>query len=217
MRKFTVVFILMICVICSVGCTKDIYTDRISELRQDIYTGNVDGATITAYYGFKETPYAADGNVAEKIYGYTFYLSVIPDEVKRSFAISDGDKKYKADFSLDEITGEYKAFVESQKHFKKSFTVDYICGSEIKNVTLNSIVPENCIAYSDAMRSLTEKQRALFDLYTVDGEFCAEIYMRVFVKNDTPYWYVALVRSDKTKALLIDGSSGELLAVKDIM
>ena len=41
--------------------------------------------------------------------------------------------------------------------------------------------------------------------------------MRIFVKNDSPYWYVGIASGNgKLKALLIDGASGELLAAREI-
>ncbi|MBO4251134.1 MAG: hypothetical protein J5911_00550 [Clostridia bacterium] len=217
MRKFIVLFLLTVCVACSAGCKKDLYAGNISELRQDIYAGNAQNATITAYYGFRETPFKSDGVVSDKIYGFTFKLDVIPDEIKRSVEFSDENKTYRADFALDDITSEYKAFIEVNKHFDKGFTVDLICGANAEKVTLLSIVPNNSIDHLAALRALSEKQRALFDAYTVDGKFQAEIYMRIFVKDDRPYWYIAITPAEnKLKAMLIDGSTGELLAIKDI-
>ena len=41
--------------------------------------------------------------------------------------------------------------------------------------------------------------------------------MRIFVKDLKPYWYIAIANSEnKLKAMLIEGFSGELLAVKDV-
>ena len=48
------------------------------------------------------------------------------------------------------------------------------------------------------------------------GNFNAEIALRVLVKDNHPYWYVGLSNTSGTKALLLDGFSGEVLAVKDI-
>lgn len=199
------------------GCRENnIYIEKISDLRQDIYTGNADDLTITAHYGFKESPFIADGKASDKVYGYTFTLHIIPDEIKRSVEFSDENKKYSAVFELDDLTSEYKAFIETQKHFHRQFTITLICGTDIQEVMLTSLVPDNCIEYQKALGILTEKQKPLFDAYTIGGEFNAEIYMRIFVKDLKPYWYVAIASNDKLKAMLIDGFNGELLAVKDI-
>ena len=218
MRKFIVISMILSCILFTAGCKQnDIYTNKISELRQDTYTGSAEDLTLTANYGFKESPFIADGKVSDIVYGYTFKLHIIPDEIKRSIEFSDENKNYSAVFELDDLTGEYKAFIEIQKHFGKRFTASLVCGTEVKNVVLTSIVPENCIEYKKALAILTEKQKPLFDAYTVDGEFNAEIYMRIFVKDLKPYWYIAISSGEnKLKAMLIDGFTGELLAVKDI-
>lgn len=200
------------------GCKENnIYIEKISDLRQDIYTGGADDLTLTANYGFKESPFIADGKVSDIVYGYTFKLHIIPDEIKRSIEFSDENKEYSAVFELDDLTREYKAFIEIQKHFDKQFTAHIISGTDVKEVVLTSIVPENCIDYKKALEIVTEKQKPLFDAYTIDGKFNAEIYMRIFVKDLKPYWYIAITPSEnKLKAMLIDGFNGEPLAVKDI-
>ena len=54
-----------------------------------------------------------------------------------------------------------------------------------------------------------------FDL--VNGAFGAEITLRVFVNNEKPYWYVGLVRGEhKVVALLIDGVTGDVLAIREL-
>lgn len=218
MRKFIVITIILSCLIFTSGCKENnIYIDKISELRQDVYTGSSDELNITANYGFKENPFIINGKVSELIYGYTFKLHVIPDEIKRCVEFSDGDKTYSAVFELDDITSEYKAFIETKTHFEKQFTIRLISGTDVKNVALTSVLPENTIVYKKALEILTEKQRPLFDAYTVNGEFNAEIFMRIFVKDLKPYWYIAIANSEnKLKAMLIEGFSGELLAVKDV-
>lgn len=218
MRKIIGIIFLIVCLTPTFGCKKaDAYSDSISELKQDIYTGNSEEYPLTADYGFKESPYTLDGVVSTPIYGYTFKLHIIPDEAERILEFYDDEKKYSAAFGLDELTGEYKAFIEIQKHFEKQFSVNLICGAEIKSVLLTSNLPDGTISYKKALALLTENQRRFFDAYTVDGKFNAEIYMRIFVKDLKPYWYVAVSSGEnKLKAMLIDGLNGELLAIKDV-
>ena len=41
--------------------------------------------------------------------------------------------------------------------------------------------------------------------------------MRIIVKKEKPYWYIGLINQDgTTKALLVDGFSGEVLAIRKI-
>ena len=50
-----------------------------------------------------------------------------------------------------------------------------------------------------------------------DGNFNAELYMRVIVKDQLPYWYVGFASgNEQLKALLVDGINGEVLAIREI-
>ena len=78
-------------------------------------------------------------------------------------------------------------------------------------------MPENAISYKKALESFESKQPALIQNYTVNGTFIGEIAMRIIVKDGAPYWYLGLIDSNgKTKALLIDGTNGNILAIKDV-
>ena len=218
MKKF-VVYLLTLCfLIAFSGCKEaNAYLAYISDLKQDVYVGTINDVTVTAYYGFREEPFINDGKAGEKVYGYTFKLDVIPDDIRRSLTLEINGDTLSAVFTPDEVTSEYKAFIEIKNHFEREFAVTYICGSEKTPVTLISLVPENCISYERALDLLTEKQQPLLSAYLSDNGFNAEIYMRIFIKNDSSYWYVGIASGNgKLKALLIDGISGELLAVREI-
>ena len=218
MKKIIISFLVLCFFIAFSGCKKEnAYLAYISYLKQDVYAGAANDITVTAYYGFREEPFINDGKVGEKVYGYTFKLDIIPDDVRRAVELKTDDETYSAVFTPDEVTSEYKAFIEIKNHFEKEFTVTYICGSEKTPVTLCSVLPENCISYERALDLLTEKQSSLLSAYKSDNGFNAEIYVRIFIKNDSPYWYVGIASGNgKLKALLIDGVSGELLAVREI-
>ena len=69
------------------------------------------------------------------------------------------------------------------------------------------------------MEILSSEQGALIETYkNENGEFSGEISERIIVKNEKPYWYVGLLNGKGgTKALLIDGLNGEILAVREII
>lgn len=217
MRKFAIIFTVFTIVLS--GCGKiNPYIAHVSELRQEIYQGTAEEINITATYGFCESPYINDGKTGNVIYGLTFVMHAFPDEVRRVLNFRKGDREYSAAFILDEITSEYKATVEIKADMGKEFSATLNTGDSTVPVLFKSIVPAKCISYDDALQVLEEKQSALLNSYIKDGVFQAEIYMRVFVKDDKPYWYIGIAAgNDRLKALLIDGVSGNLLAVRDII
>ncbi len=217
MRK--IIVLLLILIGTSAGCKKaDPYLNYVSELRQEIYKGYAENTEITAVYGFCETPYLNDGKTGNLIYGLTFKLHIVPDETKRVIKFTSGDREYSAPFGLDDITSEYKATVEIKADMGKEFAAALILGDATVPVVFKSIVPDNCITYETALKTLEDKQSTLLNSYIKDGTFAAEIYMRIFVKDGAPYWYIGIAAgNDRLKALLIDGVSGDLLAVRDII
>ena len=217
MRKIIVLLLILTCTFA--GCKKtDPYLNYVSELRQEIYKGYAENIEITAAYGFCETPYLNDGKTGNLVYGLTFKLHIVPDETKRVIKFTKGDREYAAPFSLDEITSEYRATVEIKADMGKEFAAALILGDTTVPVVFKSIVPDNCITYETALTTLKNKQSTLLNSYIKDGTFSAEIYMRIFVKDGAPYWYIGIAAgNDRLKALLIDGISGELLAVRDII
>ena len=218
MRKFllsllTLCFFLSLC-----GCEKqNPYLAYVSDLRQNVYAGTVNEIPVTAYYGFREEPFTPDGKTGEKVYGYTFKLSVVPSDVYRTLELNVGGEVLSSAFAADAVTGEYKTFIETETYFEKELTVTVISGSDKTPVTLYSILPENCMSYKRTLDVLSEKQQPLLNAYRDSDGFNAELYMRIFIKNDAPYWYVGIVdKSGKIKALVINGITGELLAVREI-
>ena len=219
-KKFTfffcLLFITLFPFIC--GCeNKSPLLDSVSLLRQDIYCGEFGDKVLNASFGFREYPFCDDGKAGEKVYYYDFKLSIIPDEVKRTVELTLNGKDYSADFKLDPVSSEYKAEIETDNIRLSEFTVNVKSGSENCLVTLRSLIPENCISYEKAITCLEKDQKSLISAFSSDGKFNAEIYLKIFVKNQKPYWYVALLQGNgKLKALLLDGLSGETLAIRDI-
>lgn len=219
MKKFALLFLILCCPVVFSGCEKESpYLAYLSDLKQNVYTCKAGDVTVTAYYGFREEPFINDGKVGETVFGYTFKLNIIPDDIRRTIELETKDENYSAVFTVDDVTSEYKAFIETKNYFAKEFNAVLVCGSEKTPITMTSILPDNCITYENALDLLFEKQRSLLSVYSNENGFNAEMYMRVFIKNDSPYWYVGVASGNgKLKAFLIDGVSGELLAVREIM
>ena len=218
MRKIITLITIIFFAFTAFGCEKpNPYLQNVSELRQDIYVCDDENYPVTAYYGFRENPFVNDGKCGDRIYGYTFIMHVLADEVQRTVEFDNGNTKLSAQFKYDEVSGEYKAFIETNTHFEKSFSINLLCGATTIPLLLSSAVPSTCLTHENALNILCQNQKTLLDAYSLNGTLNAEIYMRVFVKNDKPYWYVGIASgNDKLKAFLMDGSSGELLAIRDI-
>lgn len=205
---------------CERGCKKDAgLTPYISELRSDIYVGTCEDYEIKAYYGYREEPYIADGNVDEKIYNLTFIIKDKgADSVSRQIRFEYEQKVYNETFKYSPITETPTACFEIENFALKEFEVKISSGSIITTVTFKSILPENTLSVESALSQFCLRQPELKNGYTdKDGNFTAEIYARILIKEQKPYWYLGFVSKEKKlKALLIDGFTGEVLAIRDI-
>ena len=116
------------------------------------------------------------------------------------------------------VTHALTAAIEVDNFTEKEFSVNVISSGKTETVKLKSILPDDTLTSSAALKSLTENQAELIDNFTdPDGNLKAELYMRVLVKDQKPFWYVGIASgNDQLKALLVDGVTGEVLAIREI-
>ena len=140
-----------------------------------------------------------------------FYLA-ISDMMKKQLISTESKILFVNDGSRD------KTWDLVENFSKKEFSVSILSGSAPEVITLKSIVPKNTIDYKKALDFLYKDQQNLIKAFCDEsGAFNAEIYARIVVKNDKPFWYVGIASGNgNLKALLIDGFSGETLAIREI-
>ena len=198
------------------GCEKEEpLLDYVTELRENIYEGELDGYHLKACYGFKKTK---SGNGAEnKKYALTFTLTGdVSVAVEYSLLFNYGGVKYEDVFKYD-ISGERlyaEFFIENLT--AKEFNAVLGYSSEKREINMCSTLPDNTKNYKEILTSLKEKQTAFIDGLYEDGVFRAEIILRVTVKNDKAYYYVGIVKDGYLKAFLMDGATAEVLAIREI-
>lgn len=225
-RRFVIVIhliaILALWAICVLsGCKKDAgLTPHVSQLRSRLYSAECDDITVQAAYGFREQPFINDGKVGNIVHSLTFRITDAPsDAAERIIIIKHNNVEYKATFKLNALSNSLTASINIEEFDKRTFDGVIIQGSSARTVTFESIVPNNTMDYSRALSYFEKNQPALKQSFTdAEGNFCAEIYARIIVKDGKGYWYLGFADGgDRLKALLIDGENGEVLAVRDVL
>ena len=202
-------FILLFCfVLPNVGCKNELdLSVYVTELRYDVFSGENQTYTIKGGLGFNQK----NQNVL------TLRLVGKYDQnVSYNAQIEFNGEKYTQTFKYNPISSNLTVSFDIPEFNLKQFNVAIITGGESSEITLNSIVPQNTMDYKTALKYLHTNQPDLINSYfDQDGNFTASIIARVIVKNDHPYWYVGL-KKDNLKALLVDGITGEILAVREV-
>ena len=222
MKKLPLIFAVIFSVILTFcGCKEQNSLDKyVSELRSDYFISQNSQFNLKGGYGFIEAHRENDGEVDKKIHLLSLRLLGVEDQnVTYHASLDYQDKEYKATFKLNPVTHAMTAVMEIENFTLKEFTVKITSASDSHEITMRSALPDRTIDYHTALKILNEKQSELIKSYfDQNGNFLAEICARVIVKDQKPYWYIGLSdKSGNLKALLIDGLSGEVLAVREVL
>lgn len=204
----TFTFALFLC-----GCVKtQTLTSFVTELQSDVLEGKSENFNLKAAYGFN-----LENN--ERVYMLTVKLiGKESDNAAYTLSFSHGGVTHKSTFSLNPVTDSLTAKIELPNFTDNELIVNVSAASHTESVTLKSVKPDGTAEHAYALDSLLLSQPALIDNYRdANGNFVGEIHQRLIVKNGKAYWYVGLVNSsDDVKALLVDGATLEVLAIRDI-
>ncbi len=219
MKKFAFILSFLFCLSFLFGCNgKPTLIENLSELRTDVFYGESENYKLKASYGFKESPFINDGKVGKTEYALEFRLLEKTDDASYSISFPLNGSMVSANFSPNPVSHVLCARVQTEGFKEKEFSVTISCGGNQETIVLKSLLPQNTITFDKALSSLYNGQKDFIDtLYDQNGNFNAEIYLRVLVKDQKPYWYVGLARGNNDlKALLIDGLDGKILAIREI-
>ncbi len=202
------------------GCVKTnpLY-DCVSELRLNLYQGSCEEFTLKAGYGYKEQPYDNDGAICQKVYQLNFRLmDKEMDNVTYKLTLKYDGQTYTGDFALDPISDAITTRFEINDFTADEFNVTLSYGGTDKEIIMKSIIPSGTITYKTVLDKIYQNESALIKAYTdQNGKITAEIYVRVIVKEQKPYWYIGFANGNgNLKAMLMDGFSGELLAIREV-
>ncbi len=221
MKKILVIFLVLLSTLTLFSCKEDLgLTPYVSELRSNLYQGTGEDFTVKGGYGFKETPYQNDGKVASPV--YQLNLKLIGKETSQVSHVASLDfngQKYTATFKLSPVSHCLVATFEIENFNLNEFNLNISCGDKTQTVTMKTILPQGTISYEKALSCLEQSKPQLIKAFCdEDGNFNAEIYARIIVKKDKAYWYIGFAGgNDLLKALLIDGATGEVLAIREII
>lgn len=219
MKKGLLSFLLIIFSLFSfqTGCKEEFnLKDYVSYYQSNVYVGDYNGEKITAFYGQAEYPYKSDGIKGDLLPFLTFKMSATETNVNYNVNITT-DKEYQADFTFEPIKSHLTATLPVKTLDAYSFDATVTVKNEPTTVKFTSIVPSNIISVDKALSSLRISQQSYIDSLIDGDNFNAEIIVKLTVVKDKPYYYIGIAdKSNNYKALLIDGVSAEVLAIRNV-
>ena len=221
--KIIFVFLLTTLTFCCVFLTscakKEGLFKSVSELRDNVYAGSSESFTLSAVSGYKESPYVKDGKVGLVCPYVIFKIdSETINNATYTLTLNYQEKEYVEEFKLNPINSKLTVTLNIENFMPTTFEVIVSVGSVREKITMNSLITPNTLNYQSALQSLEKLQKNYLQTLTdSDGNYQFELSVKLMFKNEKPYWYIAIITGeDKVKALLIDGITGELLAIREV-
>ena len=186
------------------------FTENIIILRQDLYYGENENFKLSAHYGYNKEK--------SNDYCLTFTLKDRADDnIEYTLSLTFDQKEYKSAFKLSPVSGNLVAELYIPNFNQTQFTASITYSSITEQISLNSTLPKEHKTYTQALQALYQSQNELFKSYTdSNGKFNAQLIVKAIVKNEKLYYYIAFNQDKSLKALLVDGTSLEVLAVREI-
>lgn len=189
----------------------------LSEVRTDILTGESENYSVKACVIKTESPLTDDGKTEKLIPFLRFFLKAEDLNAVYKIDFIIGENAYSRDFSLDPASGEFTASVETDELTQKTLDVRISCAGNVESINLTSIVPENALTHTAVLDAVLLNNPELFNAYRdEEGNFLAEIRLKITVKDDKPYYFFGIVDGKSRKAFLADGITGEVLAIRNV-
>ena len=191
-------------------------SERVSQVRSACFKGETDFFDVTAYSEMREYPIKSDGFVGETA---TYVILKIKPKHYDNMPINDLsadfsiDRQYSAKLLFRAEADSYVANVKVDNLPKNDLTVTITYGEKAENVPLSKVDGGEMTA-DKALKVAAAHKKALIDkLISEDKDF--EIMIRLMLEDNSVYYYVGIVETEFTTALLIS-SDGKVLAEKRV-
>ena len=216
---FLLTSLTFLCILLTSCAKKEGLERNVSELRDNVYAGSSESFTLSAVSGYKENPYLKDGKVGLVCPYVIFKIdSETINNATYTLTLNYQEKEYVEEFKLNPINSKLTVTLNIENFMPTTFEVIVSVGSVREKITMNSLITPNTLSYQSALQSLEKLQKNYLQTLTdSDGNNQFELSVKLMFKNEKPYWYIAIITGeDKVKALLIDGITGELLAIREV-
>ena len=211
--------VLVIGVFCLLsGCNKSGgLLGNVSRVRSNIFKGQSDSYEVTLYPETRESPLIADGNIgdSEKI---VIVKLRVKNGNKGNFKVCFTlDKEYTLDFMFSAYSDCYVSKTQVESLPISGLTAKIYHNDTVEEVPLNTVLNTDTISYEKALDLVYNSKKEYIQAHSQNKTFNGEIYVRLIEQGGKNFWYVGLITSEQTLALLIDGKAQKIIAEKVVL
>ncbi|MBQ0099068.1 MAG: hypothetical protein KBS91_00775, partial [Firmicutes bacterium] len=156
---------------------------------------------------------------SDKNYYLTFnLLNIDVNEISYTVLFSLNQKQYEKVFNYDALSSKLIASFDIEEFNEKELSITIKKDSSKEELVLKSIIPPDTVDIETAVSKLYIEQKTCIDSLFENGTFTASLSVRIVERNKKAYYYVGITDKNKNlKAMLIDGKTCELLAIRKVV
>ena len=222
MKKILIFTIILLTLIFpSLSCKRQEFSlaNYVVEYRENILYGENENYKIKCYYGYNVKNFNGTKiSDNDKEYYLTIILLNKSDDSSKIYAdFTLNGKNYSDAFSFSPVNSRIDCTFEIEKTKLTELEVKIKNSSDIQNVKLLTTIPNDTMSFEKALNHYYTQQKSYIDNFLKDELFNAKLSVRIVEKDGKAYYYIGLTDlSKKTRACLIDGISGEILAIREV-
>ena len=180
------------------ACAPYDYSDRLSEVRSDLFIAQTEEFTLTLACVEREYPYADDGVPCPMTKTVQATLSPVTAPAGDvEIYIGEGEARWGGEASFRTTYGDYTL---------SEGVDDFPAGT----VTVSVVYGET----SHSLAAGVEAERETLERMEENGVFCGELCVRL-LRRDKNYYYFAVTNGQERVSLLLDGETGAVLARRE--
>ena len=190
------------------ACAPYDYSDRVSEIRSDLFLADTDDFSLTLACVSREYPYADDGipcPMTDTVEITLVPAGEVPDHAEVYFGESGGEASFSSAYGDFRYSQGVSAFPEG------SVPIRVVWGDKSYEIAATSVRTETTLSPKDALSAFVTAEKETLSAMKRDGAFCGEIAVRL-LRRDKNYYYTAVTDGSERIALLLDGETGDVLA-----
>lgn len=197
------------------ACGSYDYSDRLSEVRSDIFVAQTDAFSLTLACVEREYPYADDGIPCPMTKSVQITLSPVGEGGgETEIFVGEGDARWGGEASYRTAYGDYVLSQGVEDFPSESVAVSVTYGGTTHELVATSVKNADTLSPAQALAAGVDAERDTLERMHRNGAFCGELCVRL-LRRDKNYYYFAVTDGQQRVSLLLDSETGEVLARRE--